>query len=750
MCIGRMNRGHTWIYKYSLLITQGFFSETGCRRWEGDSLSSGSDDKVSSADTSASDYECRITPQVSPSDKKHFNLLPMLPGDNDLHFEDGDLDLLSEDCDRDLISEDRANMLYQCPDRGNIDELFSVSLSPGNKVCDTFTSTEGVPDLPTHTRPIRVAGRKIKKGDVELLFEDVGNMLEIVGVGLEWAKVVVTKELGVEVRHIGEYAWKDLWANLKMPGQVYGGFELMNIIFSELQILDQRPSNIVLEDLTERFGVGLTSTDVVSAYVEDHVEQSNDQEFFPHVLDLAKYMGLEGKNVVKSSSVSSGEVENLKRTVGGNHSKEKSGGNKDPPQDPSEDPPLDPPQDPSEAPAQDAPPDPQQDPSEDPPLDPPQDLPPDPPQDPSETPPPDPPGDPSQNPSSDPPGDPSQDPPSGPPQDPPSDPPEDPSQDPPNPLPPSEMEGRKVLVVIIIPEVRYLHEAHGQVVHEGHPLRKASIAPILEFEFEVIGKDKKITTTLRTECSLGEDCVPHLNPPDLGYFQDDITISLTCKKDRAAHLSSTRVENIVDVRSTITNIKSSSSTRECSGQFGVAAPLLNLIGVQGEGSYGGTKEKSDSSAREISTKQLSSFHVRPLKSPGSLVFNFVYPGEVEGRIADAHHGPRELITLGIGETFDSTIIGEWDNFYQDPRDPTCRKCPYSFKIKRHITSIGDLRQSHGNGQEPHCMQQPYEVPLWVNHAMTHILHRHQITKLEAPGVKRLEHVIEAHPASYSG
>ncbi len=733
-----MNRGHTWIYKCSLLITQGFFSETGCRSWEGDSLSSGSDDEVSSADTSASDYECRFIPQVSPGDKKHFNLLPMLPGDNDLHF---------EDLDGDLISEDRANMSYQCPDRGNIDEFFSVSLSPGPKFCDTFTSTEGVPDLPTHTRPIRVAGRKNNKGDVELLFEDVGNMLEVVGVGLEWAKVVVTKELGVEVRHIGEYAWKDLWANLKMPGQVYGGFELMNIICSELQILDQRPSNIVLEDLTERFGVGLTSTDVVSAYVEDHVEQSNDQEFFPYVLDIAKYMGLEGKNVVKSSSVSSGEVKSLKRTVGGSHSKEKSGGNKDPPQDPSEDPPLDPPQD--------LPPDPPQDPSETPPPDPPgdpsQNPPPDPPGDPSQNPPPDPPGDPSQNPPPDPPGDPSQNPPPDPPGDPSQNPSPDPPGDPPNPLPPSEMEGRKVLVVIIYPELGYLHEGpHGQVVREGHPLHKASIAPVLEFEFQVNGKDKKITTTLRTECNLGEDGGPHLNPPDLGYFQDDITISLTCEIDRAALLSSARVENIVDVRRTITNIKSSSSTRECSGQIGVAGPLLNLIGVQGEGSYGGTKEKSDSSAIEISTKQLSSFHVGQKKIPGSLVFNFVYPEEVEGRIADAHHGPRELITLGIGETFESTIIGEWDNFYQDPLDPTCRKCPYSFKIKRHITSIGGLRQSRGIGQEPQCIRQWYKVPLWVNHAMTHILHRHKVTKLEAPGVKRLEHVIEANPASYSG
>jgi hypothetical protein len=78
------------------------------------------------------------------------------------------------------------------------------------------------------------------------------------------------------------------------------------------------------------------------------------------------------------------------------------------------------------------------------------------------------------------------------------------------------MEGKKVLVVIIYPELGYLHErSHGQGVHELH---KASIAPILEFEFEVNGKDKKLTTTLRTECNLGEDGGPHLNPPGSWIF----------------------------------------------------------------------------------------------------------------------------------------------------------------------------------------------------------------------------------------
>jgi hypothetical protein len=53
---------------------------------------------------------------------------------------------------------------------------------------------------------IMVVSRKNNDGNVELLFKDAENMTQVVGVGLEWAKVVVTKELDVEVREIGEHA----------------------------------------------------------------------------------------------------------------------------------------------------------------------------------------------------------------------------------------------------------------------------------------------------------------------------------------------------------------------------------------------------------------------------------------------------------------------------------------------------------------------------------------------------------------
>ncbi len=45
----------------------------------------------------------------------------------------------------------------------------------------------------------------------EFLLKQAEDMSKVVGVGLEWSKVVVTKQFGVVVKHIGEHLWSDLW-----------------------------------------------------------------------------------------------------------------------------------------------------------------------------------------------------------------------------------------------------------------------------------------------------------------------------------------------------------------------------------------------------------------------------------------------------------------------------------------------------------------------------------------------------------
>ncbi|CAK9236122.1 unnamed protein product [Sphagnum troendelagicum] len=532
------------------------------------------------------------------------------------------------------------------------------SLSPQWELCATVTSIEGVPNLPTtSSSSTMVAGRKNNEGNVELLFENAEIMSQVVGVvGLEWAKVVITKNLDVEVRHIGEHAWQDLSGIFKMAGQVHGDFELMNISLPEVQTQDQRPSNILLEDLTERFGVGLTSSDVISVYMEDQVGQSNDEGFAPLVLNLAKCMGVEEANVTKCRPVSGGEGGSSKGAAGGGSSTEASTGTQGPPQDP----PKDPPQDPARSPPDDH----------------------------------------------------NQDPPNG------------PAEDPPEPL-----ENKKVHVVTIYPEHGYVHQG-SHVPQQDNPINEACIVPILRFEFELRGNHKKITTRLRTHCNLGEGGGLNGTPSNLGYFQDNITISLTCEKARAATLSYSKVEDVKVAKRTITNNNSTSLAREGSGQVAV-------FGFQVGGSYGGTTETGYSTAHEMEIEWLGGgFCVHSRELAGSLAYNFSYPKEMKDIIADHRHGRTELLDLKIGDTVWPTIIGEWDALDMS------RKCKYNFKTRRDITSIKGLRQSHGSGEELQSIQQQYVVPLWVNHAMTHILHGDDT--IQAPG--RVRKVIGAKTA----
>jgi hypothetical protein len=129
-----------------------------------------------------------------------------------------------------------------------------------------------------------------------------------------------------------------------------------------------------------------------------------------------------------------------------------------------------------------------------------------------------------------------------------------------------------------------------------------------------------------------------------------------------------RVENVEVVKRTITNNASSSYKWGCKGEI-----VVLFLGIQAVGGDGETTERGSSSALEIPVTLLSSFYVNQIYRPGSLVFNFVYPEEVEACIADVKQGPRQLITSGIGQTFEPTIVGEWDVH------DNSRKCKYSFK-----------------------------------------------------------------------
>jgi hypothetical protein len=70
----------------------------------------------------------------------------------------------------------------------------------------------GIPKMENNS--ILTMGRKGKfegADSIEFLFKQAEDMSKVVGVGLEWSKVVMTKQFGVVVKHIGEHMWSDLW-----------------------------------------------------------------------------------------------------------------------------------------------------------------------------------------------------------------------------------------------------------------------------------------------------------------------------------------------------------------------------------------------------------------------------------------------------------------------------------------------------------------------------------------------------------
>jgi hypothetical protein len=327
--------------------------------------------------------------------------------------------------------------------------------------------------------------------------------------------------------------------------------------------------------------------------------------------------------------------------------------------------------------------------------------------------------DPPQDPPEDPPQDPAWNPPDDHDQDPPNDPPEDPPDDPAE-DPPETMEKKKVHVVTIHPERGYVRQG-SHVPQQDNPINNACIAPILRFKFALRGKDRKITTTLETICDLGRGGGLDGYPSNLGYFQDNITISLTCEQERAATVSYSRVDDVKVLKRTITNSVSTSLASEGSGQ--VAA-----LGFQFGGSRGGTTETGYSTADEIEYEFLEAgFRVHLWQRAESLAYNFSYPEKIQEIIANHRNGRAKLLEFNIGDTVRPTIIGKWDALDMSS------KCRYNFKTRRDITSIQDLRRLRRKREEQYIRQE-YVVPLWVNHAMTHILHHDET--IQTPGLVR--------------
>jgi len=137
---------------------------------------------------------------------------------------------------------------------------------------------------------ILCVGGKAKEGDsVEFLFMHAGDMAKVVGVGLDWAKVVVTKEFCVKVMQEDEGEWTKLWC-------------LEHFVPRIITICNPKQELMTHPNSAKTDGVELEAN-LGCVYVEDG-EEENAHACCPLVFELVEYIGLKRENAMKMKEVS--------------------------------------------------------------------------------------------------------------------------------------------------------------------------------------------------------------------------------------------------------------------------------------------------------------------------------------------------------------------------------------------------------------------------------------------------------------
>jgi hypothetical protein len=124
------------------------------------------------------------------------------------------------------------------------------------KVFDkVITSAQELLDSKNGGNSIKVVGRQDKAiGAYEFFFQSAKCMSKVIGMGLEWAKVVVDMEFGsVEVWFINETTWQDAWH------QVEEDVVVLNIDITNIRNEGRNIYSLTAEEALKKFGVGVHS-----------------------------------------------------------------------------------------------------------------------------------------------------------------------------------------------------------------------------------------------------------------------------------------------------------------------------------------------------------------------------------------------------------------------------------------------------------------------------------------------------------
>jgi hypothetical protein len=582
------------------------------------------------------------------------------------------------------------------------------------KVFDkVITSAQQLLDSQNEGNSIKVVGKQNKTADAyEFFFQSAECMSKVVGVGLEWAKVVVYMECGnVKVLSINETAWQDSW-HLVEKDVVVLSIDLTNIRKEGRNIY-----SLTAEEASKKFGVGVHPEGLdynhggVNAFFVE--EKRKDVAFYPLIWELAHYMawnckqhaGSESKNSgahfwwgIWGPTTSSQSKESLSNNQAGDDVVDNSG-----------------------APANLC--------------------------------------DVFSNVAIDP------------------------------------KKDKTLIVTVYLPREHIFNRQNMAESQFDDRIQNASIRAVLEFKFELLQGDtiRKITIETGTQCNLGDSAPESRDRGYLGYYQDDITISLSCTGKRgdgseaAELLRPVEVPNSKDkTRSECdTYIKSEScakqKSRQITGQVTVNPMHMVTFGGTIQGGRNQTNTLGDSTSH-VSTSEVSipncvsGYVLNRMEQEASWKCNFLSEHNVSDYVKQGDDGAyKRLKSSGIFNTFWPSIVSLWGNL-----DDENEACPYEFKTKRDIISIQDeikhrsiqAKQDHAQtpafvptpepklrhswrfrskkrtlaasqdfpvpditvmgpeiSTESQNLQQVYEKTMCVNIAMTHVIHEYKQLEL---------------------
>ncbi len=575
-----------------------------------------------------------------------------------------------------------------------------------------ITSAQELLDSQNGGNSIKVVGRQDKTADAyEFFFQSAKCMSKVVGVGLEWAKVVVCMECGsVKVWSINESAWRDSWH------QVEEGVVVLSIDLANIRKEGHNIYSLTAEEASKKFGVGVhpqgpdyNHGGVNAFFVE---EKRKDVAFYPLIWELAHYMAWNCKQHAGSETRNSGAPPwwgNLGHTTSsqsqGSSSNNQAGDDA---------------VDNSGAPANLC--------------------------------------DVFSNVAIDP------------------------------------KKDKTLIVTVYLPDEKISNPQNMAESQLDDRIEDASISAELEFKFELLQGDtiRKITIETRTQCNLGKSAPKSRDRGYLGYYQDDITISLSCTGKKSDGSQAARLLNQVTIPNSKdkkwtechTYVKSESCAKQKCGQITGQATVTPLHMA----TFGGSIQRgqNQTNTSQDSTSHASTFEVtiancvsgyvvNPMEQQASWECNFLSEHNVLDYIKQGDDGAyKRLKSSGIFNTFWPSIVSLWGNL-----DDENVACPYEFNTKRDIISIQDefkrrpiqAIQDHAQtpafvptpepkpqhswrfwskkrtlpasqdfpvpeiSTESQNLQQVYVKTMCVNIAMTHVIHEYKRLELRAQEIK---------------